>query len=402
MLSLGRAARPLSRAAAPAAAAAPAPCRHFSDAAAAHASAKTQIYVSRSSDPLANLSLEHRLLEKSHPESTVLILYVNRPCVVFGRNQNPWLETNLGAFADRDSLPDLELVRRRSGGGTVFHDEGNVNFGVICPPATFDRDRHAEMVVRALHRLGRPTTRVNERHDIVMDTGDHASSSAAAPRTFKVSGSAYKLTRLRSLHHGTCLARSPNLSSISRLLRSPAEPYVLARGVDSVRSPVANVDVDVDAFRDAVVDEFRAMYGAPDICELDLDPAAHDSDALRAGRRELASRDWVYAQTPKFSFSTYPTPEDPRPRPVDLPLDAHLRFTARRGVIEEAQVTDADGAQFTLADEGPHGLVGASVHDVDDWPARLARAGLASAQADRLGSWVAGVLGTRFTKDHLR
>jgi lipoate-protein ligase A len=293
--------------------------RAFSEAAAAHASSRTQVYLSRSTDPLVNLSFEHRLLQISHPDSTVLLLYANRPCVVFGRNQNPWLEVNLGKLAESGKDGGIQLVRRRSGGGTVFHDEGNVNFSVICPPAAFDRNKHAEMVVRALGRLGRPNTRVNERHDIVMDV---AASSSGAAATFKISGSAYKLTRLRSLHHGTCLLRSPNLSTISPLLRSPAEPFIKARGVDSVRSPVANVDLDPDQFRDAVVAEFQRMYGsAIDVRHDDIGDETVLGDAeMRKGYDELSSRDWIYGQTPRFTLSTYPIKEDPRERPA-LPFD---------------------------------------------------------------------------------
>lgn len=294
--------------------------RCFTDAA-SHPSNKTQVYVSASRDPHLNLSVEHHLLQNTPPDSTVLILYTNSPCVVFGRNQNPWMEVNLHRLAQiRDSPAALawsagpvQLLRRRSGGGTVFHDAGNVNFSVICPPAAFDRDRHANMVVRALASLGRANTRVNERHDIVMDVPNDPVG------TFKISGSAYKLTRLRSLHHGTCLLRSPNLKSISGMLRSPAEPFVKTRGVDSVRSPVRNVDIDVAAFEAAVVEEFGRMYGRFDLKET-IDEAALDIPNVRKGYDELRSRDWIYGQTPKFTFSTTPYDEDPRERPT-LPFE---------------------------------------------------------------------------------
>ncbi|PNH32867.1 hypothetical protein BJF96_g3933 [Verticillium dahliae] len=59
------------------------------------ATARTQVYISRSSDPFLNLSIEHHLLQTTPSESTVLFLYTNRPSVVIGRNQNPWLELNL-------------------------------------------------------------------------------------------------------------------------------------------------------------------------------------------------------------------------------------------------------------------------------------------------------------------
>jgi lipoate-protein ligase A len=151
------------------------------------------------------------------------------------------------------------LVRRRSGGGTVFHDEGNVNYSVICPTPAFNRDKHAEMVVRALRNLGVQKARVNERHDIVID---RIGVGHEDERPFKVSGSAYKLTRLRSLHHGTCLLSSPNLKSISQMLWSPAKKYIKARGVDSVSSPVANVELSNSDFEDAVVTDFVNLYKA--------------------------------------------------------------------------------------------------------------------------------------------
>jgi lipoate-protein ligase A len=229
---------------------------------------KTQIYISRILDPYVNLSIEHFLLQKSHPDSTILFLYTNRPCIVIGRNQNPWIEVNLGLlnhnFRSHESphRGQVSLVRRRSGGGTVFHDEGNVNYSVICPTASFDRDKHAQMVVRALHQLGVDRAKVNKRHDIILS--QDAVSGQSDPKPLKVSGSAYKLTRLRSLHHGTCLLSSPNIHHISQYLRSPAKPYIKARGVDSVSSPIANVNVTNEAFENAVIAEFSQMYDSPE------------------------------------------------------------------------------------------------------------------------------------------
>ncbi|KAG6010943.1 hypothetical protein E4U21_002613 [Claviceps maximensis] len=368
--------------------------RCFSAEAAAHSSNKTQVYISRSNNSLVNLSVEHRLLQITPPDSTVLILYVNAPCVVFGRNQNPWLELNLARLAQiANKSPETEwkdsavrLVRRRSGGGTVFHDLGNVNFSVICPPQTFDRDKHAEMVVRALKSLGRPRTSVNERHDIVMNVD---TAGAQQTSTFKISGSAYKLTRLRSLHHGTCLLRSPNLSDISGMLRSPAEPFIKARGVDSVRSPVRNVDLNNDVFQDAVVREFERMYGSFDLQTEYNDDALKDPK-IRAGHDELESRDWVYGQTPRFSFSTHSFEDDPRPRP-EIPFKHKLYFEARHGLIEKFHVC---GSNLLGENELPQ----ISLQDVSDWAFYLRQAGLGSSDAQQLGTWMNQILGTEFTR----
>lgn len=245
---------------------------------------RIQSYISRSNDPYLNLSIEHHLLQTSPPDSTVLFLYTNRPCIVIGRNQNPWLEVNLGILnvvksgrakeTEPPAIGSVDLVRRRSGGGTVFHDEGNVNWSIICPPANFTRDKHAEVVVRALRKLGIDRARVNERHDIVLDQGHrkydidpqdthktpYTSDDGAGPRPLKVSGSAYKLTRRRALHHGTCLLASPNLHIIPQYLHSPAKPYLRARGVESVSSPVGNIGLVNHVFEKSIQDEFATMY----------------------------------------------------------------------------------------------------------------------------------------------
>lgn len=257
-------------------------------------SSKYQIYISRVFDPYVNLSIEHYLLQETPPDSTVLFLYVNSPCVVLGRNQNPWLETDWKLMQDtrvigresRDShgkgYESVQLVRRRSGGGTVFHDYGNVNYSVICPTSDFSRKKHAQMVTQVLRR-DNPSARVNTRHDIVLDRGsDHEDGQQDAPdrprrrqqqdnnspSSLKVSGSAYKQTGKRSLHHGTCLLASPNIHVISNYLRSPARPFIKARGVDSIRSPVGNVydgvrhDVEdiTSAFQRGAADAFADLY----------------------------------------------------------------------------------------------------------------------------------------------
>ena len=239
---------------------------------------KHQIYISRSHNPFLNLSIEHYLLQNSSPDSTVLFLYRNAPCIVIGRNQNPWLEVNFeevvrlrrlkvapGDSAAASALAsekwkDISLVRRRSGGGAVVHDLDNVNFSVICPPKDFTRDKHSEIVTQAIREIN-PRARVNERHDIVLDQGNLLAEedwpdpmdmhqSKFEPEgdngpPLKVSGSAYKLTRQRALHHGTCLLTCRELPRISKLLHSPARPFIQARGVESVRSPVGNISNDL-------------------------------------------------------------------------------------------------------------------------------------------------------------
>jgi len=245
-----------------------------------------RVFLSKSDDPYLNLSIEHYLFQNAPAGSRILFLYTNRPCIVIGRNQNPWLEVNLGllstGFLDAEPgshpvLKNVDLVRRRSGGGTVFHDAGNVNWSVICDLNEFTRDKHAEMVVRGLRATGIKRARVNERHDIVLDNGSEAMlvdpkdthltpyttvapSADSKPTALKVSGSAYKLARNRALHHGTALLNSPNLEIIPNFLRSPAKLYITAKGVASVSSPISNIGLGSRAFEQSVEREFRRTY----------------------------------------------------------------------------------------------------------------------------------------------
>ncbi|RVX70251.1 hypothetical protein B0A52_05584 [Exophiala mesophila] len=308
-------------------------------------SRKTPLIFHLTSDnPYYNLSIEHYILVNSDPASRILLFYTNRPCVVIGRNQNPWLETDLGRLkagsrisktgnGNKDSLDGpLDLVRRRSGGGTVFHDGGNLNYSVTVPNTakSFTRSLHAEMVVRALSplaaRLGFTDLKVNDRNDIVMRSRESSPETSASPTWLKVSGSAYKLTKGRALHHGTLLFSSPNLSKISSLLRGPGHDYIQAKGVESVRSKVGNLawtdNVDQRAqtkqvITEAICTEFWDMYGQGSdqtriprqkgYNEIHLDGTEADerqNPDIAAGVAELCTREWTFDQTPKFDFTS--------------------------------------------------------------------------------------------------
>ena len=102
-----------------------------------------------------------------------------------------------------DGIP---LVRRKSGGGAVYHDLGNSNYSIIMPRSAFQRSTSVNLICRALHQLDIPA-RVNERFDIVVNDD-------------KVSGSAYKLTNDKAYHHGTMLIDS-DLDALGVYLGSP-------------------------------------------------------------------------------------------------------------------------------------------------------------------------------------
>jgi lipoate-protein ligase A len=82
-----------------------------------------QCYISKSSDPYLNLAIEDHILCTSPDFSTICFLYVNRPCLVMGRNQNPWLEPDTRLcllYASRASKTKRRLQRRQRRSSSVL------------------------------------------------------------------------------------------------------------------------------------------------------------------------------------------------------------------------------------------------------------------------------------------
>jgi lipoate-protein ligase A len=144
------------------------------------------IFISKVIDPWINLAFEEYLFRKKELMN-VLLLYRNSSSVIIGRNQNPWIEANIKLLNELK----IPLIRRMSGGGTVFHDLGNTNYCVMMPREKFKRSTSVTMIANALQNLDIPA-KVNSRYDIVL--GDK-----------KISGSAYKIANNKSYHHGTML-----------------------------------------------------------------------------------------------------------------------------------------------------------------------------------------------------
>ena len=80
-------------------------------------------------DPRINLALETFLLQELTVDEPILLFYINEPSIIIGRNQNTIEEINQ-EYVDEKGI---HVVRRLSGGGAVYHDDGNLNFSFIMP-----------------------------------------------------------------------------------------------------------------------------------------------------------------------------------------------------------------------------------------------------------------------------
>ncbi|KWU45844.1 Lipoyltransferase and lipoate-protein ligase [Rhodotorula sp. JG-1b] len=273
------------------------------------------IYVSESHDPWFNLAFEDWLFRKTDPEQKILYMYRNSPSVIIGRNQNPWKEINLARLRELD----IPFVRRKSGGGTVYHDLGNTNYCVFVPRTEFDRKTNAELVVRGLQKL------------------DLAAY---------VSGSAFKLVNKRAYHHGTMLIDA-KLGDLRGVLGSQRDSMV-TKGVASVPSPVQNLRefsaaVDHEQFVQVVADEFAAAYGLSRDIKASLRVDASEADRneyVRAVVEELKSWEWQYGQTPEFTHVIAGTLSF---GPLEMTIQS------RHGLITHAELTRAPPEEWRVA-----------------------------------------------------
>lgn len=124
------------------------------------------VFISQATDVFTNLALEHWLYNNyNFTNHHVLLLWRNDPCVVIGRHQNPWIEHNTQLAEKRG----IVLARRNSGGGTVYHDHGNLNLSFFTPRERYNRRYNLDIITRALYREWGVEAEVNKREDIVVE-----------------------------------------------------------------------------------------------------------------------------------------------------------------------------------------------------------------------------------------
>ncbi len=143
---------------------------------------------SPSRDPYFNLAAEEYLLKQSTDD--VFMLWQSSPVVVSGKHQNVYAEMNYRYIREKGIL----VARRLTGGGTVYHDPGNINFSFIRQGEAgkmVDFTGFIEPVIRFVNSLGVHASQ-GPKHEIMVNGK-------------KISGNAEHVFKNRVLHHGTLL-----------------------------------------------------------------------------------------------------------------------------------------------------------------------------------------------------
>ncbi len=207
---------------------------------------KLQIYISDSLNVYENLATEKLLLDGVEKDSVILYLWQNENTVVIGKNQNAWAECKLDAINE----DKVNLSRRLSGGGAVFHDTGNLNFTFIAPSENYDLARQM-LVIKKACAMADIETELSGRNDILADGR-------------KFSGNAFYNSKGNSYHHGTLMI-SADTNKMGKYL-TPSKSKLQSKGVKSVQSRVVNLSelcplLTIDKMRKNMILAAEEVYG---------------------------------------------------------------------------------------------------------------------------------------------
>lgn len=245
------------------------------------------IVQSKSTDVFRNLAVEEWLLE--HAEGPVLFLCVNDPCVVIGKNQNPWRECRL-SLMNKEGVP---LARRISGGGAVYHDPGNLNVSVMVPRTEYVEQKQYDLIFQCLETFGINASKLGK--------------SSLAVDGLKFSGQAFCHRRDRTLHHGTILVNA-DLARLGRYL-GPELEGIETKAVASVPANVANLsqfapELTVEKLSAALIEACTEKYGRGAVeywADDELQKYCAATQFLPMLGKN-SSNAWNLGHTPKFIF----------------------------------------------------------------------------------------------------
>ena len=237
-----------------------------------------------SHDPFFNQAFEDYVF-RNYREDDVLLLWRNRPAVVVGCYQNICREVHMRALLERG----IPVVRRMSGGGTIYTDPGGWQFTFIehSPEQQIEFTQYIGPVVDAVRELGADAG-FNGRNDLLIDGK-------------KFSGNAQSRLGDCIVHHGSLLYDT----NIERMVASTTvDPYkILSKSIKSVRDRVTNISEHLP--RRLSVEEFKScmvrhlMHGSTDTYTVTPED---DARIRQLAQEKFSAWDAIYGKNPRFNL----------------------------------------------------------------------------------------------------
>jgi len=244
-------------------------------------------------NPWFNIAAEEYLLKKMREDC--FMLWQNDSSIIVGKHQNTLAEINY-QFVKQNSIP---VIRRITGGGTVFHDPGNLNFTFISKGEKgklVDFRKFTDPIIEILNQLGIPA-KFEGKNDIKVNG-------------LKISGNAEHVFKDRVLHHGTLLFSS-DLHNLSKALKVKPGKYT-DKAVQSNRSIVTNISdhltpkLSIDTFKEKIIDYFSDLYH-PEFYHLTSEDEASINELVK---QKYATWKWNFSYSPNYSYSNEIVTED--------------------------------------------------------------------------------------------
>lgn len=240
------------------------------------------IHISKSSNPFFNLATEEWLIKNyDSTKGDLFFLYVNEPAIVVGRNQNLLAEVNL-AYCKSNKI---HICRRVSGGGTVFHDFGNLNWCIISK-FDFKKVNRYEYFASSIIDLLKSyhlEAYLNDRNGIEING-------------LKISGQAQFTNKTNILSHGTLLINS-NVEKLQPAIFPLSNIEVETKASKSVRSKVLNLKDLLGATFS--MDDFMQRMSMNKVNYPFTDETIL---AIKEIEEKYKSDEWIFNRSPKCSI----------------------------------------------------------------------------------------------------
>jgi len=240
---------------------------------------------SENNDPYFNLAAEEFLLRNTREE--IFILWQSIPAVVVGKHQNALAEINYRYT----TAQGIAVARRLSGGGTVYHDNGNINFTIIRqgePGKLVDFTGFIEPVIRFM-KISGVDAEQGLKHEILT-------------RGKKISGNAGHVFKNRVLHHGTLLFNS-DMEMLHESIRHTGGIYT-DKAVQSNRSSVINVAECIRPL--TTLEEFKKAFFSFILDQFGGSRFILDNSLIgeiqKMADEKYRTWDWIYGWSPDYTF----------------------------------------------------------------------------------------------------
>lgn len=238
--------------------------------------------------PQYNMALEELLMEDPSYTDDYFFFYIHSPSVIIGKHQNAYEEVDLEYLKKNNII----LCRRQTGGGAVYHDEGNLNFSFVenRREKEIDFAKFTSPIIDALASLGVNGV-LSGRNDILVGSR-------------KISGNSQRKNASKTLHHGTILFDA-NIEHMVRSLHVD-EAKFLSKAVKSVRSRVANIKellstpMDTLQFKAYLLEHLRSSLKLEDMVL-----SQTDIEKVHAlAKAKYGSDAYTFGKNPPFSLRT--------------------------------------------------------------------------------------------------